>query len=54
MHTHGVNEQPDDANGDVGDAQPGDVMLFLAVLLVGIVVVVALLYGFFWLMWAGN
>jgi hypothetical protein len=55
-----VNERPDDATGEVtnpyGDEQPGDVMVFLAVLVVGIVVLVALLYGFFWLMysWPGG
>ena len=54
VHTHGVEQQPDNANGDVRDGQPGDVMVFMAVLLVGIVVFVALLYGFVWLMYAGN
>ena len=44
-----MNEQPDDATREVmnpyGDEQPGDVMVFMAVLPVGIVVFVALLYG---------
>lgn len=47
-------ERPEDANGDVGDAEPGDVMVFMAALLVSVLAVVALLYGFFWLVWAGN
>jgi hypothetical protein len=38
------------------DGQPDSTnpLLFTAVFLVGVVVVVAALYGFFWLMWAGN
>ena len=39
-----MEEEPDSTNP----------LLFTAVLLVGIVVVVALLYGVVWLMWAGN
>jgi hypothetical protein len=49
-----VHEQPDDANRDARDARPGEGMVFLGVLLVAIVVVVALLYGFLWPMWSGN
>jgi hypothetical protein len=30
------------------------VLLLVGLLLVGVVVLVAALYGFFWLMWSGN
>lgn len=43
-HTDDMDEQPDTT----------DPLLFTAVVLVGVVVAVAALYGFFWLMWAGN
>ena len=31
-----------------------DVLMFVGLLLAGVVVVVAALYGFAWLMWSGN
>jgi hypothetical protein len=46
VHTDGMDEQ-----------QPSfdDVLLFVGLVLVGVVVLVAALYGFFWLMFdAGN
>jgi hypothetical protein len=46
-HTGRVEEHPNDDPGRYGQAQPGDVMVFLALLGLGIVGFVALLYGFF-------
>jgi len=39
-----MDEQPDGTNP----------LLFTTLFVVGLVVVVALVYGFIWLMWAGN
>ncbi len=45
VHTDGMDEQ-----------QPSfdDVLMFVGLLLAGVVVVVAALYGLAWLMWSGN
>ena len=43
-HTADMDEQPDGTNP----------LLFTAVFLVGVIVVVAVVYGLVWLMWAGN
>jgi hypothetical protein len=43
-HTDVEEDEPDDTNP----------LLFTAVFLGGVVVVVATLYGFFWLMYSGN
>jgi hypothetical protein len=43
-HTHDMSEEPDGTNP----------LLFTAVFLIGIVALVALLYGLAWLMWAGK
>ena len=45
VHTDGMDEQ-----------QPSfdDVLMFVGLLLAGVVVLVAALYGLAWLMWSGN
>jgi hypothetical protein len=48
-----VIQRPDDADSKYGQSQPSDVIVFLAVLVSGTVLLVASLYGFFVLMYAG-